>query len=349
MGPGKKDSEVSSADAPEPSRRRHTNKWGGHAAEPAEERGVKVTHQEVTGEPEALGAPKHDERAGSAGRIVGEEEKRILKMLGGLNTLISSLLKFNQSVVNAGSQSAPTAGEEDAENAEVTKLCNDLESTVSTVAVYFRARGPPGRRIENGGGTYKVDRGACLAGDVGAHGSAQATRPEVPDESKTEESVVQQEAPAVRPEVPDESKTDTDERSVQQDGPAAPWSVAPMEIERRPSCETDSVVSGAAAAGASVRTGPNSPQVKGKTDKWEMPDSKLLTRGTKNQPYRTPDGWSALSMYCAHAQQHMHHVNAAATSVNSVSVAAASVNSLESEARLTPWDTARNMGKASAR
>ena len=45
------------------------------------------------------------------------------------------------------------------------------------------------------------------------------------------------------------------------------------------------------------------PALRPKTGKWEMPVSKLMTRGTKNQPYRTPDGHAFLSIYRARTHQ----------------------------------------------
>ena len=255
---------------------------GGHAAKSGGERG-QCERVPSAGKHEVQSASKPEEFVGSTIRTVGEAEQQILNMLSGLNALVSSLRQYNQRVVDAGNLGAMDLDTDDAKGLGITKLCQDLEGTVSSYHIRrcYRASGrnvrqleAPGPRMpvggakaedagfENADGTVRQEGFECPTQQVG---EVQADGPKDPDQSKTEEAV--KEEPAVCP------------RN------------APPQTKRRPSCEAKKL---APAAAGSERTGPKSAQsvqnLDAKRGKWEMPASKAMTRGTKTQPYRTPDG-----------------------------------------------------------
>ena len=245
---------------------------GGHAAKSGGERG-QCERVPSAGKHEVQSASKQEEFASSNISMVGEAERQILNTLSGLNALVSSLRQYNQRVVDAGSLGAMDLDNDDAKGLGITQLCQDLEGTVSSYHTRrcYRTSGRKapvgGARAENAvfentDGTVRQDGFECPTQQVG---EVQADGPKDPDESITKEAV--KEATAVC--TPD----------------------APPQIKRRPSCEAKKL---APAAASSERTGPKSAQsvqnLDAKRGKWEMPASNLMTRGTKTQPYRTPDG-----------------------------------------------------------
>ncbi len=253
---------------------------GGHAAKSGGERG-QCERVPSAGKHEVQSASEQEEFVGSNIRMVGEAEQQILNTLSSLNALVSSLRQYNQSVVDAGSLGAMDLDKDDAKDLGITKLfklCQDLEGNVSSYHTRrcYRASGrkaPVGSAraedavLENTDGTARQDGFDGFECPTQQVGEVQTGGPKDPDESMTKEAV--KEAPAVY--TPD----------------------VPPQIMRRPSCEAKKLAPAAAAAG-SERTGTNSAQsvqnLDAKRGKWEMPASKLMTRGTKTQPYRTPDG-----------------------------------------------------------